>query len=88
MARTTHRSNAPVNAGRVTALLDTTNPQPARVSCMAAALREARNLTGRDATSRVLTTPGHEGTWAGALVYLVFAEQIGACFHPLGAQAH
>ncbi|HEY6318535.1 MAG TPA: hypothetical protein VI462_11685 [Acidimicrobiia bacterium] len=89
MVTSSKPSESPVDAGRVLRLLDTTNPQaPVRISCMSAALREARKLTGRDEVSGELVTPRHEGTWAGALVYLVFAEQIGECFHPLNVKPH
>jgi hypothetical protein len=53
-------------------------------SCIAAALREARVLVGRDAASGHVIEPSHGMTWAGALMYLVYCEQIGSCFHLVG----
>lgn len=68
------------------ALLDTTTVDPTQVSCIATALREARSLVGRDPSTGRVERPEHGVTWAGALVYLIYCEQIGSCFHPDGHQ--
>lgn len=62
-------------------LLDTRlEPGQVIVSSIAAAHREARNLVGRDPATGDIVAPEHGQTWAGALVYLIFCEQIGSCF--------
>jgi hypothetical protein len=63
-------------------LTDTGQVDPRRVSCIATALREARNLVGRRASDGRLENPQLGATWAGALVYLIYCEQIGSCFRP------
>lgn len=60
---------------------------PRRMSCIAAALREARALVGRDPATGMVERKGNELTWAGALVYLIYCEQIGTCFRP-SSHAH
>lgn len=78
-----------VNPADLIALIDTNSPsQTGPMSCMAAALREARILVGRDPVSGRLMAPRNGMTWAGALVYLIFAEQIGSCFGPLHLRRH
>ena len=74
-------------APRVEAILDTSLPPEQGCTSIAAALREARLLVGRDPDTG-LEPPGnqHRGTWSGALIHLVFLEQIGSCFSPIGAQ--
>src|SRR5690242_9359296 len=65
----------------VIALLDTSGEITGTgVSCIAAALREARVHVGRDPATGKLLQPEHGLTWSGALVYLIFCEQIGSCF--------
>lgn len=54
------------------------------VSCIAAALREARTIVGRDEASGTLVNVARGVAWAGALTYLIFCEQIGSCFHLVG----
>ena len=63
-------------------LTDTGAVDPQRVPCIATALREARNLVGRRPSDGRLERPQHGVTWAGALVYLIYCEQIGSCFKP------
>ncbi len=63
-------------------LLDTRFVELTQVSCLATALREARALVGRRPEDGGLHSPEHGMTWAGALVYLIYCEQIGACFRP------
>lgn len=81
-------SDASVPVERVMALLDTSTPDPERVSCMAAAIRDARQVVGRNSETGRLDRPEFGATWAGALTYLIFAEQIGSCFHPIGDDFH
>jgi hypothetical protein len=56
-----------------------------RDSCLTAALREARHITGRN-KSTGLPDPenkcGFLGHWAGAMVYLTILDQIGKCYRP------
>jgi hypothetical protein len=73
----------PVSADVVMELLDTHSVNESRISCIAAALRESRQLVGRNPASGRLERPNEGGTWSGALVYLIFAEQMGSCFHPI-----
>lgn len=56
-------------------------------SCLTAALRDARKITGRDiATGK--TDPnsqcGHLGSWTGAMCYMTILDQIGKCYRPGG----
>jgi hypothetical protein len=67
------------------ALFDTHQPLSGGISCIAAAVREARQLVGRDPASGRVINAAQGGTWSGALVYLIFAEQIGSCFHVVGS---
>jgi hypothetical protein len=73
----------PVPVDIVMRLLDTHSVDERHISCMAAALRESRQLVGRDPETGQSVRPEEGGTWSGALVYLIFAEQIGSCFHPI-----
>jgi hypothetical protein len=57
------------------------------VSCIAAALRDARTIVGRDEETGKLVSVKQGVAWAGALVYLVFCEQIGSCFHLVGQRS-
>ena len=53
------------------------------VSTIAAAIREARNLTGRDDKTGIEADPNrHRATWAGALVWFIVLEQLATCFKP------
>jgi hypothetical protein len=59
----------------------TGRPQPtpvAVVSCFWAALRDARNTTGRDEETGAVTSEGNTGTWLGAVGYLALLDQIGS----------
>jgi hypothetical protein len=54
-------------------------------SCLTAALREARQLTGRDKSSGQAdpkNTTGNLGSWSGAMCYLTILDQIGKCYRP------
>lgn len=62
-------------------LLDTRPSNDNCVSCMAVAIREARQLSGRDPETGGAKRTAEGPTWSGALVYLIFAEQVGSCFH-------
>jgi hypothetical protein len=73
----------PVPVELVMDLLDTSRIDEQRVSCMAAALREARQLVGRNQATGRHEKDMEDVSWSGALVYLIFAEQIGSCFHPI-----
>lgn len=65
-------------------LLDTYDSQEPTRSCIATAVREARALVGRDAaTGKAPDDNDHEMTWAGALVWFVFLEQVGQIFSPI-----
>jgi hypothetical protein len=67
-------------------LIDTHRPSGGpEVSCIAASLREARGVVGRDQATGRLQNRDHGMTWSGALLYLIFCEQIGSCFHVVGS---
>lgn len=73
-------------AHRVLRLLDTSLSPEAGCSCFGAALREARVLVGRDpATGTEPPDNDNAATWAGALLYLIYLEQVGSCFSPAAA---
>ena len=61
-------------------------------SCLTAALRDARKISGRNsATGKPDTTNqcGHLGSWAGAMCYMTILDQIGTCYRPsTTAQVH
>jgi hypothetical protein len=70
-------------------LLDPSEPTPSgpgpdagvSMSCVAAAVREARALVGRDPyTGESPPDNGNTLTWAGAHVWFVFFEQVGSIF--------
>lgn len=67
-------------------LLDTADPEPSALrSNIATAVREARQLVGRDPVTGEAPDPNpHAMSWAGALVWFVFIEQIGQCFRLVG----
>jgi hypothetical protein len=68
-------------------LLDThLPPEGDPISCIAAALREARQIVGRDPETSQIKDRGKGDAWSGAMMYLVFCEQIGRCFHLVGAR--
>lgn len=71
-----------VSAEALVALLDTWTVTPERMSCISAALREARSLVGRRPEDGNLADPRRGMTWAGALVHLIYCEQVGSCFRP------
>jgi hypothetical protein len=48
---------------------------------IAAALREARMIVGRNQRTGEVLEPDRQVAWSGALMYLIFCEQIGSCFH-------
>jgi hypothetical protein len=50
----------------------------------AAALKDARRVTGRDVVTGQLLSTRHAGSWIGAIGYLALLDQIGACFKPKG----
>jgi hypothetical protein len=68
----------PVPVDIVMQLLDTHSVEESYVSCTTAALRESRQLVGRNRETGRSERPAEVGTWSGALVYLIFAEQIGS----------
>lgn len=76
----------PVDPEWLIPLIDCEVVVPTRQSCVAAALREARGLVGRRPEDGRLVDPKHGLTWAGALVYLIYCEQIGSCFRPAGSE--
>jgi hypothetical protein len=54
-------------------------------SCLTAALREARNITGREISTGepILSNQNRQlGSWAGAMCYLTILDQIGKCYRP------
>ncbi len=63
-------------------LVDTKSADPTHMSCVATALRDVREFVGRRPHDGKLAAPEHGATWAGALVYMIYCEQIGACFRP------
>lgn len=74
----------------VTWLLDTTVDVAVGddVSTIAAAIKEARVLTGRDPKTGSEPSPNpHAGTWAGALVWFIVLEQLATCFRPASVNA-
>jgi hypothetical protein len=78
---------SPEDIADVKELLETDLPPGFLTSSIAAALREARVLVGRDPSTGTLEADaGRRATWSGALIYLVFCEQIGSCFRWSGAQ--
>jgi len=54
-------------------------------SCLTAAIREARHITGRN-KSTGLPDPknkcGYLGHWSGAMCYITILDQIGKCYRP------
>jgi hypothetical protein len=55
------------------------------VSCLAAALREARKITGRNVNSGIPDsnqTCGYLGSWSGAMCYMTILDQVGKCYRP------
>lgn len=54
-------------------------------SSFTAALRDAREATGRDADSGELIKPKRIGNWLGGIAYIILLEHIGNCFSPRGA---
>ena len=54
-------------------------------SCLTAALRDARKISGRNLTTGQPDTAnqcGHLGSWSGAMCYLTILDQIGECYRP------
>lgn len=54
-------------------------------SCLTSALRDARKISGQNATSGQPDTAdqcGHLGIWAGAMCYMTILDQIGKCYRP------
>ena len=78
--------HGPVDSEWLIPLIDCEVVVPERHSCVAAALREARGLVGRRPEDGQLVDSAHGLTWAGALVYLIYCEQIGSCFRPADSQ--
>jgi hypothetical protein len=54
------------------------------LSSFAAALRDARMVTGRDVSTGEVGDPNRCGSWLGALGYMVLLDQIGKSFKPVG----
>ena len=54
-------------------------------SGFAAALRDAREATGRKPANGVKTNQDKIGSWLGAIGYLCLLDQIGSCFRPSNA---
>jgi hypothetical protein len=55
-------------------------------SCLTAALREARHITGRDSKTGIpdpINKCGYLGSWTGAMCYLTILDQIGTCYRPI-----
>lgn len=59
-------------------------PQPEfhLYSGFAAALRDARQTTGRDIATGDVIDASKCGSWIGAVAYLILVDQIGECFRP------
>ncbi len=51
-------------------------------STFSAVVRDARQMTGRNLTSGIVSDESHRGSWLGALGYLVMLDQVGQCFRP------
>ncbi|WP_133805921.1 hypothetical protein [Kribbella caucasensis] len=56
-------------------------------SSFAAALRDAREATGRNPDTGELINPHRHGNWLGAIGYMILLDQIGECFKPRPAAA-
>jgi hypothetical protein len=54
-------------------------------SCFSAAVRDAREATGRSPNTGVLERPVQAGNWLGTLGYLVILDLVGECFRPVSA---
>lgn len=54
-------------------------------SSFAAALRDARTVTGRDLDTGRIGDPNMSGSWLGSLGYMVLLDQIGKSFRPVGS---
>lgn len=59
-------------------------PKGKSVSCLGAAYRDARLASGRNINSGEIENPKISGNWAGALTYLIIADQVGTCFKRAG----
>jgi hypothetical protein len=55
-----------------------------RWSTLAAGLRDARNVTGRNGATGEVTDKAHVVTWVGAMAYLTAAEQMGRAVRRTG----
>jgi hypothetical protein len=56
-------------------------------SSLTAALRDARQNTGRDLVTGILTNKDDEhklANWSGAMCYLIILDQLGKCYKPKG----
>jgi hypothetical protein len=58
------------------------SPMPSRISCFVAALRDAREFTGRDPETGIKFLGTNHGCWLGALGYMALLDQIGSCLKP------
>ncbi len=60
-----------------------------RVSCLNAALHDARRVTGRNTVTGVPESHHDDlaGCWLGATGYLILLDMVGTVFRPVGAEA-
>lgn len=59
-------------------------------SSLTAALRDARELTGRDINNGEDLMPSNlkRGSWPGIICYLIILDQIGKCYKPLNKRSY
>ena len=58
--------------------------RPSRISCFVAAIRDAREFTGRVPDTGAKLPGGNHGCWLGALGYMALLDQVGSCLKPKG----
>jgi hypothetical protein len=58
------------------------SPSPSRISCFVAAIRDAREFTGRVPDTGAKLPGGNHGCWLGALGYMALLDQVGSCLKP------
>jgi hypothetical protein len=67
------------------ALSEYLSPTPPRISSFVAALRDARQATGRDLNTGAVLDETQTGSWLGAIGYLLLLDQIGTAVEPASA---